>query len=66
MACAAPAAAVSFEAVSREEAETIGRAAHQRLLAVIGDIRTVSEAGIINTEALYNENLIDGVVDANS
>lgn len=56
--------AVRFEAVSREEAETIARAAHKRLLSVIADIRTVSEAGAIDIEALYNQNLIDGMVDA--
>jgi len=55
---------IRFEAVSREDAEKISRAEHQRLLGVVGDIHPVSEAGVINTEALYSENLIGGVVDA--
>lgn len=55
---------IRFEAVSREQAETIARAAHQRLLGIIGDIRAVSEAGTIDTEALYSQNLIGGVIDA--
>lgn len=55
---------IRFEAVSRDEAETIARAGHARLQDMIAGIRAVSEAGIIDVEALYNHNLIDGVVDA--
>lgn len=55
---------VKFELVSRDEAEQIRRAEHRRLLGVISDIRPVSDAGRIRLDALYNENLIDGVVDA--
>lgn len=55
---------IRFEAVSREEAETIRRAEHKRLQDVIQAIRPVGETQGINLEALYNHNLIDGVVDA--
>ncbi len=54
---------VRFQAVSREEAETIRRAEHQRLMSFVGDIRAVDAKGL-NLEALYQQNLIDGVVDA--
>ncbi|WP_424626996.1 biotin-dependent carboxyltransferase family protein [Bradyrhizobium sp. SYSU BS000235] len=55
---------IRFEAVSREEAETIRRAEHKRIQDVIQAIRPVGGAQGINLEALYNHNLIDGVVDA--
>ena len=55
---------VRFQSVSREEAETIRRAEHQRLMNVIREIRPVNARGI-SIEALYHQNLIDGVVDAN-
>ena len=54
---------VRFQAVSREEAETIRRAEHQRLMSVVRGIRAVDARGL-NLEALYQQNLIDGVVDA--
>ena len=54
---------VRFQSVPREEAETIRRAEHQRLMNFIGDIRPVDAKGL-NLEALYDQNLIDGVVDA--
>jgi allophanate hydrolase subunit 2 len=56
---------VRFQSVSREEAETIRRAEHQRLISKIREIRPVAARGI-SLEALYNQNLIDGVVDANT
>jgi allophanate hydrolase len=55
---------VRFQSVSREEAETIRHAEHQRLMNVIREIRPVDLRGI-SLEALYNRNLIDGVVNAN-
>ncbi len=54
---------VRFQAVSREEAETIHRAEHQRLMNFVGEIRAVYAKGL-NLEALYHQNLIDGVVNA--
>jgi len=54
---------VRFQSVSREDAETIRRAEHQRLMKVIRDIRPAAAKGI-SIEALYSQNLIDGVVDA--
>jgi biotin-dependent carboxylase-like uncharacterized protein len=56
---------VRFQLVSREDAEKIRRAEHQHLLNVIRDIRPVSESKGISIEALYNQNLIDGIIDAN-
>ena len=57
---------VRFQMVSREDAEKIRRTEHQRLLDIIRDIRPVRESRGISVEALYNQNLIDGIVDANS
>ena len=58
--------AVRFQSVSREEAEKIRRAEHQELLNVISNIRVVSESRSIDIEALYNQNLIGGMIDANA
>jgi hypothetical protein len=58
--------AVRFQSVSREEAEKIRRADYQELLNVISNIRVVSESRSIDIEALYNQNLIDGMIDANA
>lgn len=55
---------VKFQLVSRDQAEDIRRAEHRRLLNIIGDIRPVSDAGRIRLDALFNQNLIDGVIDA--
>lgn len=55
---------VRFQSVSREEAETIRRTEHQRLMSVIREICPAASRGI-SIEALYKQNLIDGVVDAN-
>jgi biotin-dependent carboxylase-like uncharacterized protein len=57
---------VRFQPVSREDAENIRRAEHQRLLKVISGIRPVSHSQGVSIEALYNQNLIDGVTDANA
>jgi biotin-dependent carboxylase-like uncharacterized protein len=57
---------VRFQSVSREEAEKIRRADYQGLLNVISNIRAVSESRSIDIEALYNQNLIDGMIDANA
>jgi allophanate hydrolase len=56
---------VRFQSVSREDAEKIRRAEHQRLMKVIREIRPVNFRGI-RIEALYNQNLIDGMIDANA
>jgi len=60
-----PGRAIRFQLVSREDAEKIRRAEHQQILNVIRDIRPVSESQGIRIEALYNQNLIDGIIDAN-
>jgi biotin-dependent carboxylase-like uncharacterized protein len=56
---------IRFQSVSREDAEKIRRAEHQQFLNVIRNIRPVRESQGISIEALYNQNLIDGVIDAN-
>jgi biotin-dependent carboxylase-like uncharacterized protein len=58
--------AVRFQSVSREEAEKIRRACHQRLLTVISSMSPVTESQGINLEALYGQNLIGGIIDANT
>jgi biotin-dependent carboxylase-like uncharacterized protein len=55
---------VRFQAVSRQNAERIRRADHQQLLTVISNMRPVTESQGIRIEALYHQNLIDGVIDA--
>jgi biotin-dependent carboxylase-like uncharacterized protein len=57
---------VKFRSVSREDAEKIRRAEHQHILKVVSSICPVSESQVIIAEALYNQNLIDGVIDANA
>jgi biotin-dependent carboxylase-like uncharacterized protein len=56
--------AVRFQSVSREDAERIRRACHQRLLTIISNMRPAESQGI-RVEALYHQNLIGGVIDAN-
>jgi biotin-dependent carboxylase-like uncharacterized protein len=58
--------AVRFQSVSREEAERIRRADHERLLTLISNMRPVTESQGISLEALYGQNLIGGVIDANA
>lgn len=55
---------VRFQRVSREEAETIRRAEHERILNLIQAIRPFDGLQGINIDSLYKQNLIDGVVDA--
>jgi allophanate hydrolase subunit 2 len=59
-----PGRTVRFELVTREEAIGIRRAEHQKLLHAIRNFQPVSEVGGLDLEALYSQNLIDGVVDA--
>lgn len=61
-----PGRKVRFRLVSREQAIEIRRTEHQKLLNAIRDFQPVIEAGSLNREALYNQNLIDGVVDAHA
>jgi biotin-dependent carboxylase-like uncharacterized protein len=55
---------VRFQRVSREEAERIRRAEHERMLNSIQAIRPFNGLQGINIDSLYKQNLIDGVVDA--
>ena len=57
---------VRFQSISRKDAEKIRRAEHQKLLNMMQEIRPVSAVPGIRIEALYNSNLIDGVIDANA
>jgi biotin-dependent carboxylase-like uncharacterized protein len=57
---------VRFQSVSRDDAEKIRRTEHRQLLDIIRDIRPISETKRMSIEALYNQNLIDGIVDANN
>ncbi|MEW6643442.1 MAG: biotin-dependent carboxyltransferase family protein [Pseudomonadota bacterium] len=52
---------VTFQAVSRAEAETIRRAEHAALLDLLADLRP---ADGLDVEALARHNLIGGVIDA--
>jgi allophanate hydrolase len=56
---------VRFQSVSREDAEKIRREEHQQLLKDMRGIRLASESLGVSMEALYTQNLIDGVIDAN-
>ncbi|WP_207460131.1 biotin-dependent carboxyltransferase family protein [Azospirillum sp. SYSU D00513] len=58
-----PGDALSFRAVTVEEAEAIRRRQEQALAGMIRRIRAVRPAGGIDLDALYTENLVSGVVD---
>jgi biotin-dependent carboxylase-like uncharacterized protein len=55
---------VRFSAVSQAEAEALRREQESTLREMIEAIREVRRGGFINTAALYETNLIDGMVDA--
>jgi biotin-dependent carboxylase-like uncharacterized protein len=57
---------IRFQSVSREEAENIRRADHRELLEIIASIQSVGASHGINIDALHDQNLIGGVVDANA
>lgn len=59
-----PGSVVRFQAVSRTEAEDIRRAQEAMLRAWMSDFQAVRDGASINTERLYDANLIDGVQDA--
>ena len=58
-----PGKKVQFTLVNADEAINIARASHQHLLRHLNSITPISEAQIDN-DALFSENLIDGVVNA--
>ncbi|MBK1835882.1 biotin-dependent carboxyltransferase family protein [Azospirillum sp. YIM B02556] len=58
-----PGDALSFRAVTVEEAEAIRRRQEQAIAGWIGAIRPVRPASGVDLEALYGENLISGTVD---
>ena len=58
-----PGASVRFVAVSQEDAEAARRAQEATVAGWIGDIRAVGGTGGIDHDALYSENLVDGVSD---
>lgn len=55
---------VRFAAVTQSEAEAIRREEEAKLRALIESIRPVQRRGFIDTAALYEANLIGGMVDA--
>jgi allophanate hydrolase len=54
---------VRFQQVSRDEAEQIRRAEHAELMNMIEAIRPLDGLQGLNLEALYGQNLVDGVID---
>jgi biotin-dependent carboxylase-like uncharacterized protein len=59
-----PGAKVLFAKVSREEAEAIYREEEAAIVARIGALRPARDEAGLNVEALYDENLIGGIVNA--
>jgi allophanate hydrolase len=59
-----PGAKVRFAKVSREEAETIYREEEAAIAARIAALREARNEAGLNLEALYDENLIGGIVSA--
>ncbi len=59
-----PGAKVRFVAVTRDDAEAIYRDEEAAIAARIADMRTPREQASINLHALYDENLIGGIVSA--
>lgn len=55
---------IKFQRVTREQAESIRAVEHQALQNIIQNIRPVGAFQSIDTDSLYGQNLIDGVVDA--
>jgi biotin-dependent carboxylase-like uncharacterized protein len=54
---------VRFQQVSRDEAEQIRRSEHAELMSMIEAIRPLDGLQGLNLEALYGQNLVDGVID---
>jgi len=59
-----PGAKVHFVRVSRDEAEAIYRDEEAAIAARIADLREPRERASINLDALYDENLIGGIINA--
>src|SRR5947209_1814573 len=59
-----PGAKVRFAKLSREEAEEIYREEEAAIAARIADLREAREPASINLDALYDENLIGGIINA--
>jgi allophanate hydrolase len=59
-----PGAKVRFAAVSREEAEAIYRAEEAAIAERISGLREARDEASINVAALYDANLIDGIISA--
>jgi allophanate hydrolase subunit 2 len=59
-----PGAKVRFAGVSRDEAEAIYREEEAAIVARIADLREPREQASLNIEALYDENLIGGIINA--
>jgi allophanate hydrolase len=59
-----PGAKVRFAKVTRDEAEAIYRDEEAAIAARIADLREPRERASVNVDALYDENLIGGIVSA--
>jgi allophanate hydrolase len=59
-----PGAKVRFARVSRDEAEAIYRDEETAIAARIEDFREARDEASVNVAALYDANLIDGIVSA--
>ncbi|GAC1331979.1 MAG: biotin-dependent carboxyltransferase family protein [Beijerinckiaceae bacterium] len=59
-----PGAKVRFVAVNRDEAEAIHREEEAAIAARIADLREARDTADLNVAALYDANLIDGIVSA--
>jgi biotin-dependent carboxylase-like uncharacterized protein len=59
-----PGAQVRFVGMSRDEAEAIYRGDEAAIVARIADLREPREQASLNIEALYDENLIGGIINA--
>ena len=59
-----PGSRISFAAVTPEEAENLLRTHREKLTALITTIEPLALTAEVNLEALYNTNLVCGVVDA--
>jgi len=60
---ALPGTQLHFEAVTAEEACLLARSSKEKTQRIIKSIMTASADGFVNLKALYETNLISGVVD---
>jgi biotin-dependent carboxylase-like uncharacterized protein len=59
-----PGSKIHFQAVTREEAETIRRMQEKAIVQMIASFQLAQDQPAVDLKALYNANLIDGLVSA--